>query len=341
MKKLLAIILALAALACIMTVSVSAAASSAPFSLEIDAGTYTFGTGKLTVQVVVDGSVEVNGIDLNIKCPEGLSLDVRNDIAWNGEIASADMDNDYIGSKVKNFVDGTVYLLFAAAPLSPEVSPIELSGTIATLTFTVDESKITPDSDLSFSFTKSDISDDNGLPLAPGSDFTVNSDSEIKLACEKGKHDYEMKSDENNHWQECKKCGNKETEQSHVSNSEHPCVAGECETCGYPMKASASHNSVQMHDANVHWKECSVCGQELESKASHSGGNADCMHEAVCDVCGQPYGGKNSNLHDYGAPEWKWEGYEKATATFTCKRSKEHVHTENAEITSDLRGRRM
>lgn len=336
MKKLLAIILALAALVCIMTVSVSAAASSAPFSLEIEAGTYTFGTGTLTVQVVVDGSVEVNGIDLNIKCPEGLSLDARNDIAWNGEIASADMDNDYIGSKVKNFVDGTVYLLFAAAPLSPEVSPIKLSGTIATLTFTVDESKITPDSDLSFIFTKSNISDDNGLLLAPGSDFTVNPDpvkSKVTLTC--STHDYEKKFDENNHWEECKKCGNKTEKTAHESNSLYDCLDGTCKDCGYPMKASASHSPVQMHDANVHWKECSVCGQELESKASHSGGNADCMHEAVCDVCGQPYGGKNSNLHDYGEPEWKWEGYEKATATFTCKRSKEHVHTENAEITSE------
>lgn len=308
MKKILAIILALAAAVCCLTVSTSAAGS---FSLKVEAGTYTFGTEKLVVEVVVDGSVAVNGIDLNIKCPEGLSLDARSDIVWNGEIASADLENDYVGSRVKNFTDGTVYLLFAAVPLAQEVPPINLSGTIATLTFTVDESKITPDSDLTFSFAKNDISDENGKSLTGGTDFDVNpnpDDGKIELTCET--HDFEVKYDTEGHWNECKKCGYKEAKTPHTSGSEYPCVGGKCTGCEYVVPAT-EHTSVPKHDANQHWKECEVCGTITSAKENHRGGTANCTEKAVCEVCGEEYGGPDSDLHDWQFKEHK----EEATCT--------------------------
>lgn len=39
--------------------------------------------------------------------------------------------------------------------------------------------------------------------------------------------------------------------------------------------------------------------------------------------------------HTYGNPEWTWNGYDKATATFTCANDKSHTETVNAEITSE------
>ncbi len=306
MKKILAIILALAAAVCCLTVSVSAAGS---FSLKIEADPYTFGSGTLTARVVIDGSVAVNGIDLNIKCPEGLST-TRNDIVWSGEIASADMDNDYLGSKAKNFTDSTVILIFGAVPNDLSIPPVKLSGTIATITFTVDETKITPDSDLTFSFTKNDISDENGKSLTGGTDFDVNPDPEdgkIELTCET--HDPELKSDADGHWKECKRCGHKEAKTEHVNSSEHPCIAGKCTGCDYVVPA-AEHTPVLKYDENQHWEECSECGTVTKDKENHKGGTATCAEKAKCSVCGTPYGELDKTAH-------KWE-FEKTIEEATC-----------------------
>ena len=43
-------------------------------------------------------------------------------------------------------------------------------------------------------------------------------------------------------------------------------------------------------DADKHWKEYSCC-QAAAAEASHSGGTATCAAQAVCEVCGQSYGG--------------------------------------------------
>ena len=325
MKKILAIILALAAAVCCLTVSASAAGS---FSLKIEADPYTFGSGTLTARVVVDGSVAVNGIDLNIKCPEGLST-TRNDIVWSGEIASADMDNDYLGSKAKNFTDSTVILIFGAVPNDLSIPPVKLSGTIATITFTVDETKITPDSDLTFSFTKNDISDENGKSLTGGVDFDVNpnpDDGKIKLTCET--HDPELKSDADGHWKECKKCGKiVEEKANHESDSEFNCVDGKCKVCGYAMPHTEEHKyDGYENDADQHWQVCSVCGTAGEKEAHkpdsewHSEDVSVNGHYHICSVCKAPVGAEEhvdkdadgtcdvckAALHEHIADDSKW-----------------------------------
>ena len=77
MKKILAIILALAAAVCCLTVSVSAAE---PFSVDLSVGTYTFGTKTLAVDVVINGSFEVNSISVTVKYPDFLSIASADDM---------------------------------------------------------------------------------------------------------------------------------------------------------------------------------------------------------------------------------------------------------------------
>ena len=72
----------------------------------------------------------------------------------------------------------------------------------------------------------------------------------------------QLKSDENNHWNECE-CGEKQGETAHVY--------GEWQT-----------------NAEKHWKECE-CGA-ISEEAVHSGGEAACTGEAVCATCGEAYG---------------------------------------------------
>lgn len=51
-------------------------------------------------------------------------------------------------------------------------------------------------------------------------------------------------------------------------------------------------------DANGHWKTCAYCGLKFET-GSHTGKTATCTQKAVCEICGQEYGGFAA--HSYGA----------------------------------------
>ena len=66
-------------------------------------------------------------------------------------------------------------------------------------------------------------------------------------------------------------------------------------------------------DTTNHWKECG-CGNIIDS-AAHSGGEATCQNQAICEVCGAPYGAINPDNHvntevrDEIAPTCTKEGY--------------------------------
>ena len=49
-------------------------------------------------------------------------------------------------------------------------------------------------------------------------------------------------------------------------------------------------------DETSHWHVCSVCGDEF-GFAAHSGGKADCVRRAVCEVCGAGYGDPDGENH--------------------------------------------
>ena len=92
-----------------------------------------------------------------------------------------------------------------------------------------------------------------------------------------------------------------------------------CEICGQEYGDYGSHDySVNWTvDDSEHWHECIRCGNRIDVAAHtdenrdhkcdvcrllisvHTGGTATCAEEAVCEICGQKYGGRVS--HDYSA----------------------------------------
>lgn len=52
-------------------------------------------------------------------------------------------------------------------------------------------------------------------------------------------------------------------------------------------------------DKNGHYRICTTC-QYQETATGHTGGTADCITKAVCEVCGSAYGNVNKNVHHGG-----------------------------------------
>ena len=105
----------------------------------------------------------------------------------------------------------------------------------------------------------------------------------------------------------------------------------------------------------IYYKSCAVCGVRgketftygAKNPDNHVGGThlahkatATCSSEGytgdtVCNGCGVviSYGKVTEKLpHTYGAPQWTWNGYQSATAAFSCEKC-DDVQTVNAEIT--------
>ena len=89
-------------------------------------------------------------------------------------------------------------------------------------------------------------------------------------------------------------------------------VCGAASTDTFEYGETAAHSYVQQHDAEKHWEECSVCHTKTNEEA-HSGGTATCTAKAVCTTCGAEYG--ELAAHNY--QELAEEKYLKSPATCT------------------------
>lgn len=80
-------------------------------------------------------------------------------------------------------------------------------------------------------------------------------------------HVYDMthwQSDENAHWRECTRCGEKSNLSPHWAACDQPSVCAECGAAGH-MAYLAGHiydESVWFSDETAHWQECTRCGQK-------------------------------------------------------------------------------
>ena len=125
-------------------------------------------------------------------------------------------------------------------------------------------------------------------------------------------HDWAEKwtTDGTSHWHECNRCDEINDKANH-SGGEATCIAlAKCEICGVEYGDFAEHVYVENAEEQylvsaatctakaTYYKSCSVCGEAGEEVFEY----------------GEPLG------HEYGEPEWTWEGYTSATATFTCTR---------------------
>ena len=75
------------------------------------------------------------------------------------------------------------------------------------------------------------------------------------------------------------------------------------------VKKATGHtpSAAWSYDGTYHWHVCTICNAELD-KAEHSGGTATCQAKAICDVCKAEYGAKTNHTfiskHD-NTQHWK------------------------------------
>lgn len=86
------------------------------------------------------------------------------------------------------------------------------------------------------------------------------------------------------------KTSSKEPDEENPGSRTYTSVYGEV-TIEIPALGHTTHtyNGEWLYDGAVHWKKCDKCN-ETTVPESHGGGTADCLHKAVCTVCGQEYG---------------------------------------------------
>ncbi len=168
---------------------------------------------------------------------------------------------------------------------------------------------------LGHSFT-SYVSDNNATCLEDGTETAKCDRCEVTdTRTDEGSalgHDWAEKwtTDGTSHWHECSRCDEINDKANH-SGGTATCIAlAKCEICGVEYGDLAEHVYVENAEEQylvsaatctakaTYYKSCSVCGEAGEEVFEY----------------GEPLG------HEYGEPEWTWEGYTSATATFTCTR---------------------
>ena len=129
------------------------------------------------------------------------------------------------------------------------------------------------------------------------------------------------------HWHKCSRCDEINDKANH-SGGTATCIAlAKCEICGVKYGDFAEHVYVENAEEQylvsaatctakaTYYKSCSVCGEAGKEIFEY----------------GEPLG------HEYGEPEWTWEGYTSATATFTCTRGcgdKQTITASGSSITN-------
>ena len=119
----------------------------------------------------------------------------------------------------------------------------------------------------------------------------------------------EWSKDETGHWHKCIRCDEIDEVQAHTPDRDAPTETEPqlCTVCGYVMAPATGHithtpSADWSYDENQHWHKCTGCEEKLDV-ANHSGGTATCTEQAICEVCGQPYGALSA--HSY--TEWKFD----------------------------------
>ena len=81
------------------------------------------------------------------------------------------------------------------------------------------------------------------------------------------------------------------------------------------VKKATGHSPSETwsYDGDYHWHVCTICKEVLD-KTAHSGGEATCSKQATCEVCGQKYGA--TTAHDY---QWQSNATQHWKECSACK----------------------
>lgn len=141
----------------------------------------------------------------------------------------------------------------------------------------------------------------------------------------------------NTHTRRCKRCNAEET--GSCSGGYATCDSlGMCNTCGGSYYGGHAWGEWSSAGNGTHTRSCTNYCREVDT-ANCTGGTATCSAKAVCEVCGEEYGEKDSNNHDLEqhaakAPtctEKGWSAYE------TCSRCNHTTYAELPALNHDLK----
>ena len=96
-----------------------------------------------------------------------------------------------------------------------------------------------------------------------------------------------------------------------------------------PTNHTGAPDSEWLSDSDTHWHEYTCCHAKA-NEAAHSGGAATCTAQAVCGVCGTPYGAVLG--HDWGAWVVTTPATENAPGVETRTCTRDAAHTETRSI---------
>lgn len=273
MKKILAIILTVAALCLCMVANVSAAGQM-ELSMNVTSGEYVVGSGAfVTLEISIKNNPGIAGIQLYINYPEWLTPR-----AYTIGSIFHDVYDEFgfvIDSPVKSGVPTS-----NPAPFNIYASGIccEDDGVLTTITFSVDETKINAsNANDGFSF---DADNTYGV----GEDTSAGADKDwpvlpkegdasgnIGVTCTSHKlGDWVKTADK--HYHECTICGAKADEGTHDSVT--TCVSsGTCSICGYSNGGNGDGKSHKWGEELVVDKEA-TCSEEGE-------GHYECVYDST------------------------------------------------------------
>jgi hypothetical protein len=121
----------------------------------------------------------------------------------------------------------------------------------------------------------------------------VNEDCPDKEASIKAveEHNFTLKSNKEEHWQECLTCGKRKQKENHYGGDSTCEQLASCELCG------ENYGELKEHVPNEEDGDCTTnitcknCDKEIvPANSSHKGGVATCTKKAVCKECGMEYG---------------------------------------------------
>lgn len=142
----------------------------------------------------------------------------------------------------------------------------------------------------------------------------------------------------NTHTRRCKRSNCDAEETGSCSGGYATCDSlGMCNTCGGSYYGGHAWGEWSSAGNGTHTRSCTNYCREVDT-ANCTGGTATCSAKAVCEVCGEEYGEKDSNNHDLEqhaakAPtctEPGWDAYE------TCSRCDYTTYTELPALNHDL-----
>ncbi len=303
MKKILAILLTVAAL-CLSMMTVTSAAGTA-LTLKVTSGDYVVGSNQpITLEVSITGNPGLAGIQLHINKPVWAYVMPKDKTTGRADsvVAGPIWDAGYVQSPSNENADHIIVNIYGAEVCCTG------DGVICTITVYVDESKINKDNaNQGFSFITEQtygVGDpDEGMPEVHATLPTAP--TEVEVTCTK--HDYKWEHDATQHWQVCQVCGDTTAKENHDEDSKPTCQkGGECKTCGYQTSAPdpdahvwgewIEDTAATCQKKATHHHKCTLCGTESEPEeygdfAAHTPGDKwesdGENHWKICTVCGK------------------------------------------------------